>query len=306
MASFRDYSFTERDLYPDSSPSSPSPSSSSLANIDPSLLSTPQRRKRVLDPASDPSIATPSKRMRLMGVGLANTASGSFLVTKAKTTHTEMTKLIHPPVLEHVPRDLPEPDWSLLALQQSLSSFQRPVLEKRASDLADSLVKAESIITAQRLIIEAQNAQLIVQNMGMDKMNKTLHAKENKKKTDRTTLFPGGLGRHLMAPELVAAKRKQETEKEEEETKKAGRKVAREKKKGRKERWEQRWKEYLVDYNEAVESWKDEYSRGRQAGTLVKDLPKKPLRRKKEELKSDSEEDSEDDPDGDDGDDEGL
>jgi hypothetical protein len=64
--------------------------------------------------------------MRLLGVGLANTESGSILVTKTWVTHLQMNEIIQPPVVKSVPKDLPMPDWSLLHLLTPLSTYKRP------------------------------------------------------------------------------------------------------------------------------------------------------------------------------------
>ncbi|KAF8522949.1 hypothetical protein BU17DRAFT_75097 [Hysterangium stoloniferum] len=118
--------------------------------------------------------------MWLLGVGLANTSSGSFLVTKAHVTHLEMKRAIHPPVLECVPGKIATPDWSLLDKHALLSKFTCSALE----------------------------------------MNHTLHEKEKGKKSDRTILFPGGKGRHLTDVELIKQKRELEDTKAQEEAEK--------------------------------------------------------------------------------------
>src|SRR5882757_4013520 len=80
---------------------------------------SPGTLKHHIDSASNPDLATPSKQMRLLGAGLANTSSGSFLVTKAQTTHLEMKQIVKPPILEHVPQNLEHPDWTLLSVHES-------------------------------------------------------------------------------------------------------------------------------------------------------------------------------------------
>ena len=151
--------------------------------------------------------------MRLLGVGLANTESGSILVTKAHVTHLQMKKIIQPPVIENVLEDLPMPDWSLLQSSTPLSSYTRPDLEELCTTLQQNLQHAHDRMAASALINEAQNAQLIVQHMGMEKMNLTVHAKEQPKRSDRTALFPKGKGRHLTDPEVINLKRSMEEEK---------------------------------------------------------------------------------------------
>ncbi|KAJ3490068.1 hypothetical protein NLJ89_g11469 [Agrocybe chaxingu] len=333
MAAFRNYEFTNAGTHPNSPPPQPGPSKfpSSIGRApEPPAMESPPRagpstfpgslisptninkrdagpselpgtpptpaspcQKRALDPASNPDLPTPSKRMRLLGVGLANTDSGSILVTKARVTHLDMQKLIKEPVLERVPEEIPMPDWSLLHSTTPLSQYTRPDLETRCQLLELNLSHAYQRITAQNLINEGQNAQLIIQNMGMERMNLTLHEKENPKRTDRAALFPGGKGRHLTDPEVIQLKRRMEEEKKQKEQEKEQRKVAKQNKKASKERLEQRWKEVCVAHEVAVAEWTAECDRLRGAGAAVKDLPKKPKRPLKASLEERGEEESE-------------
>ena len=244
----------------------------------PSPTRNDNTRKRRLDPASRADLVTPSKRMHLLGIGLANTESGSFLVTKARATHIDMNKLIQKPVLEWVPDELPTPDWSLLHSTRPLSTYTRRELEERCQAVSESLAHAKTRLVAQELILEGQGAQLILQNMGMEQMNLTIHAKEKAKQTDRTVLFPGGKGRHLTDPELIAEKRRLENEKREKELAKEQRKMAKANKKASKQHLEERWKEVCRLHDEAVVAWEVECLRLREEGTAVKYLPKKPKR----------------------------
>ncbi|KAJ7893698.1 hypothetical protein B0H14DRAFT_2559677 [Mycena olivaceomarginata] len=83
-------------------------------------------------------------------------------------------------------------------------------------DLEKGLLQAHRLLGAHEVISEGQNAQLILQNIGMDKMKQTLFEKEKPKKNDRSILFPGGKGRHLTDPEIITAKREMEHDKKRE------------------------------------------------------------------------------------------
>ncbi|KAF8142749.1 hypothetical protein K438DRAFT_1922544 [Mycena galopus ATCC 62051] len=121
--------------------------------------------------------------MRLLGVGMASTLSGSFLVTKAKATHLDIGKLAAL-VFECVPDYLHEPDC-----------------------LEQELCDARNMLRAHEGISEGPNAQIIGQNMTMGKLKQALFEKEAGKKSDCTVLFPGGKGRHLTSDEVIAQKR---------------------------------------------------------------------------------------------------
>ena len=159
---------------------------------------TPSRRCD-RDPNIDPDLdETPSKRMRLMYGTLASTSSGSILVSKARMTSTYP---VMKPVLEALP-ELPQPDWSLLKDPEPSIYQTRDMLEARNKELTNNLRNSQMIIRARELIDQRQTAQLVIQHAHLTKLNQSLHAKENKKTTDRTILFPGGFGRHLTDPEF--------------------------------------------------------------------------------------------------------
>ncbi|KAK6988412.1 hypothetical protein R3P38DRAFT_3332069 [Favolaschia claudopus] len=220
---------------------------------------------------------TPSKRMRFLGVGLASTTSGGFLVSKAKASALQISKL-SAPMFERVPDELVAPDWSLLEQQNALENLPRDALEKRCRELALQLHRSTKLDGAREAISAGQNAQLIVQNMTMNKLQKALHEKEKGKKSDRTLMFPGGKGRHLTADEVIVQKLALEEAKKKEEVDKAAKKTRREARKAEKAEIEEKWKGMLAAHAAAVEAWKERCARLREAGTRAKDLPKKPKR----------------------------
>ncbi|THU83856.1 hypothetical protein K435DRAFT_688765 [Dendrothele bispora CBS 962.96] len=299
MAAFREYKFTNLDSIsrpstpvsgPSHFPGSPSTPHQNppltplrdLTNINPSLPppSAPQTSplKRYIDPASDPSLVTPSKRMRFLGNGLSSTASGSFLVQKTKATHHQMSQLIRNPTLETVPTDIPRPDWSLLDKNIPPGSSIKSVLEERCKQLEEELRKAQTVVEVQDAIIEGQNAQLIVQNMGMEKLNFVLHDKENGKNKERTLLFPGGKGHHLTSDEFISQKRAMEEDKKREIEEKVARATGRAARKVQKARIELAWRRIQREHAEEVERHKEECQALKNAGTKTKDLPKGPGR----------------------------
>ncbi|KAF9524942.1 hypothetical protein CPB83DRAFT_925196 [Crepidotus variabilis] len=281
MSAFRNYDFTEQVCHPDSpGPSAiawPSQFPGSLEDESNTHPAPPSPLLKRRDPASNPDLPSPSKRMRLLAAGISTT-SASCLVTKGKVTFDQIKQIIAPPVLEHVPKSIPEPDWSLLQDKEPLSSYSRGDLEARCRMLTASLSNAQTVISCHKLITEGQNAQLIIQNIGMEKMSLTLHEKEKPKQTERAALFPDGKGRHLTHPEFIAQKRKAEDDKKREEEEKKQRKEAKASKKALKAKVEERWKAACIEHDQALVHWKTECDRLRAAGTAVKNLPKKPKR----------------------------
>ncbi|KAF8056593.1 hypothetical protein FPV67DRAFT_1431310 [Lyophyllum atratum] len=238
---------------------------------------TPSRRRRVIDPAVDPGLYTPSKRMRLLTTSLASTASGTYLVDKTPMTASQASLLITGPVLER-PLPLPEPDWSLLDLRMDEACDTRPEMMSTMDELTESLCLAKQQIRARDLVIEGAQAQLVVQSMTLKKMKESMEAKEKKKKTNRTTLFPGGKGVVLTDPEIVKLLEDKRQSKEDEEEGRKQRQMDRAGKKAEREKLEERWQEMKATHERAVEKWEEGCVRLTMAGTIKKDLPKRPVR----------------------------
>lgn len=239
ITAFYDYQFTDSGLHPDS-PSRTEPLGT------PPRDNTPSTPKRSHDCQDQPD--TPSKRMGILGAHLAKSASASMLVAKARVTHLQIAALIAPPVIEHVPAELPSLDWSLLHSQEHLSRYTKPELEAFCEDLQTSLGHAKVWITAQTMINQGQNAQLIIQNLEIGAINCTLHQKEKPKRSDRTVLklFVDGKGRHLTDPEVIQAKRQMEEERKRKEMDKVLRTTSKQSKKAAKQQLEERWKDVAI------------------------------------------------------------
>ena len=64
---------------------------------------------------------------------------------------------------------------------------------------------AKQVIEYREWTEQANTAMLVIQDMTLQKMNDTLHAKEKGKKPKCNQIFAGGKGRHLTHPESIAA-----------------------------------------------------------------------------------------------------
>ncbi|KAF8496369.1 hypothetical protein F5888DRAFT_1634908 [Russula emetica] len=118
---------------------------------------------------------------------MASTSSGSYLISKTAVAAAQASYFIKPPVIEKPP-PLPEPDWSLLRLENNVQYLSRAQLEDQ-----------------QEKLTNRSQAQLIVQGIGLTKLMESLEVKEKKKTTDRSTLFPGGNGRVLTNSDFIKA-----------------------------------------------------------------------------------------------------
>ncbi|KAJ7814455.1 hypothetical protein B0H13DRAFT_1664787 [Mycena leptocephala] len=262
---------------------------------------TPARRTR--DPNIDPALYTPSKRMRMMTSALGGTASGSFLVSKVPVTSRSH---IAPPVLEgplHIPTGppiLPMPNWDLLrgSRPEDIANMSAQALRERVHSLTSSLAISQQHLLARDGIIQAANAQLIVQNIFVGKQSEALHAKETKKskKREKVKVLADGKGRHLTDLEFIDSLAREQAEKAAEEAAKADRAQAREDRKSAKAELEERWKKMKADHLQAVAQWETQCATLTAGGARKKDLPKKPKRAKKPQLEKVG--DSDDDSDG--------
>ncbi|KAJ7272279.1 hypothetical protein C8J57DRAFT_1064506 [Mycena rebaudengoi] len=252
---------------------------------------TPARRAR--DPNIDPSLYTPSKRMRMMTSALGATASGSFLISNAPVTSLSH---IAPPVLER-PQILPTPNWDLLreSRPEDIEMLSAQALRERVNRLTSALVLSQQQLVMREGMIEAANAQLVVQNIFVGLQSEALHAKESKKskKREKVKVFVDGKGRHLTDMEFIDSLEREKAEKAAEEVAKADRAQAREDRKAAKAELEERWKKIKADHLQAVVQWET------RCATLIagggvrkKDLPKKPKRPKKPELPKDDDSDN--------------
>jgi hypothetical protein len=195
-------------------------------------------------------------------------------VSKAKLTSTQQ---IAPPVLEGPPC-VPEPDWSLIKRNERREDDQtRAELKKEVEELTESLRCAHIHSQAQSSIIEGAHAQLVVQDMYLGRLNESLNLKENKP-SDRTRLFPEGGGRLLtedrFAEELAndAAKKKMKAAAQEQgQAERAARKATQ-------NAVSELWKVRCQEHKQAVCDWEAECSRLRADGVLKKNLPKRPPR----------------------------
>ena len=126
--------------------------------------------------------------------------------------------------------------------------------------------------------------QMVVQHAILEKQNESLHAKENRKKANRTMINKDGMGHHLTASEFVAAVREQNDERVAEAIQKEQRKSNREALKSAKATLEVRWKETKAEHKKVVDAWKLECERLTAEGVQKRNLPRKPTRPKKPQM----------------------
>jgi hypothetical protein len=224
---------------------------------------------------------------------LAGTASGSFLVSNNPVTSQSS---IMRPLLEHVPVLL-SPDWGLIQANQPerIEHLSAKELRGWVAQLTVSLGHGQRQILVRDSILEASNAQLMIQNIFVRKQLTALHAKENKKSKKGPKAYIDGKGRHLTSTEYIEALEVAEQQKIEEEEAKADRARAKEKKKGARAAFAAEWERIKAAHLVSIQQWEEKCAELTGMGKQKKDLPRKPKQVKKPELPKD---DGDDDSDG--------
>ncbi|OAX40932.1 hypothetical protein K503DRAFT_658677, partial [Rhizopogon vinicolor AM-OR11-026] len=124
-------------------------------------------------------------------------------------------------------------------------------------------------------IIEGAHAQLIVQGIYSAKQSQSLHARENKKKTDRTMLFPEGKGRHLTEKEFIQKLEHLKQTKRGKEVGKNIRKAGRAARQTGKAAVNAEWQRLLQEYNMNIDKWSAECEELGSKNIPKKNWPKK-------------------------------
>ncbi|KAJ7739784.1 hypothetical protein DFH07DRAFT_752048 [Mycena maculata] len=242
---------------------------------------TPSRRRGrdSEDENINPVLFSPSKRMRTLYAHLGQTSTSSLLLSALKIKSYDTA--IVAPVVQHVPHSIPTPNWSLLTTEPSEGSYKtRGQLEMEIADLRKQLLLAHRNVTVQDQILEEANATMVLQNMGLKKMNEALHQQDEKAATDHAKLFKGK-AQCLSLDEFHEAVKEIEEGRKAREAGKEAKKVARQRRKELKEEVEREWAAMKEHHATEVKAWSEECSRLLGVGAQKKDLPPKPKLGKK-------------------------
>ncbi|KAJ7023182.1 hypothetical protein C8F04DRAFT_924819, partial [Mycena alexandri] len=153
---------------------------------------TPSRRRgrEADDENIDPALWSPSKRVRTLYAHLGSTSTGSLLLSAPKIKSYDTSNF--PPVIQHVPRVITAPNWSLATPGPSGEGWKaRGQLENELEELRKQLALAQKNVQVRDHMLEEANATMVLQNLGLKRMNEALHQQEEKAVTDRAKLFKG-------------------------------------------------------------------------------------------------------------------
>ncbi|KAG1800022.1 uncharacterized protein BJ212DRAFT_1450220 [Suillus subaureus] len=206
---------------------------------------------------------TPSKHMRLMTASLSQTSS-SFLVSK---TWMSKGQLVPAPVFKKPPV-LPEPDWSLLIAKQASGDEMRDIEHWKTCclDLEEALWHAKHQLATHEQINAGQNAQIIIQDLTLRKLNETLNT---------VKLYPKGNRRHMTEHQFIDELKEDPKRAKKVEVRKQ-RKAARDVRHGKGVELVTQWNEIKEKHAAAVRDWQVECEHLNVEGVRKKDWPKKP------------------------------
>ncbi|KAG1805952.1 uncharacterized protein BJ212DRAFT_1283026, partial [Suillus subaureus] len=215
---------------------------------------------------------TPSKCMCLMTASLSQTSS-SFLVSK---TWMSKGQLIPAPVFKKPPV-LPEPDWSLLIAKQASGDKMRDIehWKTHCLDLEEALRHAKHQLATREQINAGQNAQIIIQDLTLRKLNETLNTGD-KKDTDRVKLYPKGNGRHMTEHWFIDELKEDHAKRAKKVEVRKQRKAARDVRCGEGVELVTQWNEIKEKHAAAVRDWQVKCEHLNVEGVRKKDWPKKP------------------------------
>ncbi|KAI0825906.1 hypothetical protein BC629DRAFT_1265684, partial [Irpex lacteus] len=222
---------------------------------------------------------TPSKRVCIMQATLASTSSGSFLVSSEPIRSSHH---IAAPVLERLPL-LDDVDWKKLTHGRKPNEQSHTELVERVQELTAISLCAKNHIQAQHILIEAAQAQLVVQDLYARKLNETLFTKENPPSKDRTKLiFEDGKGRYLTEEGIVATletmEHNQEMRIEDKKQKRRTRDAERKAKKVAKAVVDAEWKAIKSAHETNIAVWTSKCEQLAEEGLPKSRWPKKPTR----------------------------
>ena len=154
-------------------------------------------------------------------------------------------------------------------------------------NLRTNLRRAHMHSVAKDNIIEGAQAQLVIQNLHLQKMNGALFNKEKEKRSERTLIFEGGKGQVFSSDTFVAKIQSIADQKEAEAARKAQNAKDRAAKRDARAKLEAEWARLKSQHEEAMQQWKLECARLKADGVQKKSWPKGPGRLRKPKLPDD-------------------
>lgn len=220
--------------------------------------------------ALDPSLFTPTKRVAALHTLLQSTSVAYLTSTESMSSSAPIPAL----VLEAPPPTV-DVDWSVLDHSPPSMQASKTMMLHEINALRAQLFRARGQCHALGEIVRGDHAQMVIQNMILEKQQRQLRAKETQEPLDRTKLITQQ--RHLTDDAFLATLEGMETQEalEREE----GARSAQKRKTDAQRRKERKvWREGAVKRKEAgrksdMDQWQVEQTAGLARGMRKKDLP---------------------------------
>ncbi|KIJ23158.1 hypothetical protein M422DRAFT_276329 [Sphaerobolus stellatus SS14] len=228
-----------------------------------------------------PRAFTPSGMTRVLISRLSATTSGSFLISESPL---KSSIPVQTPILESPPA-LPMPNWDVTNVSLELTEYTKEELGEIIIELAQELTSAQAHLLARDGSITRLQAQLIIQNIHLLKMNKALQAKERGKEKDtRLQMFPGGFGCVLTDDDVIALQDETAARKRAKETHRKRKMKEKQDKEQILAEQKRQWDLIREEYAEATAAYKQECARLKGLGVKRGSWPKPPKRGRKPTL----------------------
>jgi len=219
---------------------------------------------------------TPTKRIKILHASLGTSSSTSFLISETPVPPSSIK--IHEPNYEKPPVGLSELDFSGDSEDEAGMSTEE--IKDENKKLRQKLKKAQKHVRIRDQVIEANHAEIIVQNLANWQLHASLFQKEKNwgKKKNPTLDFASG--RHITSNKSWAELKRLKDEREAKEMEKRKRATARSEKREKKVIEDEKWDRAKDRYEVRLRRWE------KACDTLSKEeaRPPRPCCRRKVEV----------------------
>jgi hypothetical protein len=219
---------------------------------------------------------TPTKRAGILHASLGTSSSTSFLVSEAPVPASSIK--IHEPIYERPPAALSELDFSADSEDEADMSIEQ--IRDKNKKLRQQLEDARKHIRIRDQVIEANHAEIIVQNLTNQQLHASVFQKEESRRKKKNPTLDFASGRHVTSDESRAELKRLKDEREAKESEKRERAIARSTKREKKVIEDEKWDRAKDRHEVRLRRWKkicDVLSKGEAR-------PPKPRRRHKAEI----------------------
>jgi len=216
---------------------------------------------------------TPTKRIKILHASLRTSSSTSFLVSETPVPHSSIK--IHEPNYEKPPAALSELGFSDDSEDEAGMSTEQ--IRDENKRLRQTLKEAQKHIRIRDQVIEANHAEIIVQNLANRQLHASLFQKEKRRGKKKNPTLDFASGRHVTSDESRAELKRSKDERDAKEREKRERATARSEKRERKAIEDEKWDRAKDRYEARLRKWEkvcDALNKGEAR-------PPKPRRRRK-------------------------